>query len=84
MADLPDCMEAEDLAHARIYERDGRTYIIRDAWSDGGYEYRDGLTLARCEYLVWRGDLSLEWKPCAEGVEFADIEPAFTTITLHG
>lgn len=67
---------------ARFYEVTNKPnlmdiYVIRDA--DGPH---------KCEYAVWRvppgeaSGLRVQWKPCAEGVKFADIEPAMQRQTL--
>jgi len=67
---------------ARFYEQPAsgnalNIYVIRDA---GGPH--------KCEYAVWRvppgeaSGLRVQWKPCAEGVKFADIEPAMQRQTL--
>jgi hypothetical protein len=58
----------------RTSEWNGGVYVVRDVWSDGGHEYRMGLKLDRCEYAVMDGDQKV-WKPCIEGVMWADIEP---------
>lgn len=49
---------------SRCYERDGAVYLIRDVGPRMG-----------CEYAVRGDDDVVEWKPCAEGVAFTDIEP---------
>jgi hypothetical protein len=63
-----------EFANARVFEHDGRVYIIRDVWSDGGNVCRKGLNFLHCQYAVVREDI-LEWRACGEGVMFADIEP---------
>ena len=51
----------------RSQEWNGGIYVIRDVWrEDGKHE--------RCEYAVMDGD-QMAWKPCIEGVLYADIEP---------
>lgn len=65
----------DSFPQARVHlQPNGDVFVIRDVWSDGGNEYRKGLSLMRCEYAVHRGN-EIEWKPCAEGVRFSDIEP---------
>ena len=58
----------------RSQEWNGGVYVIRDVWSDGGHVYRRGLKLDRCEYAVMEDGAEV-WKPCIEGVMYADIEP---------
>ncbi len=60
--------------NARIREHEGKTYVIRDIWSNGSDIYQKDDRLVRCEYAVKDGS-AVVWKPCAEGVMFADIEP---------
>ncbi len=60
--------------NARVYDHEGKTYAVRDVWSNGSHIYQNGDRLVRCEYAVKDGGSAI-WKPCAEGVMFADIEP---------
>ena len=59
----------------RRTEWNGGLYIIRDVWEmtpgPEGFKGR----LERCEYAVKNDEGHTIWKPCIEGVLFADIEP---------
>lgn len=56
----------------RKYETPEGVFIIRDQWvANLGV----GVRLDRCEYAVKGDDGAKVWKPCCEGVLFADIEP---------
>lgn len=45
----------------------GGLYVIRDVMKGGKF--------SRCEYAAIVRDGELVWRPCIEGVQFADIEP---------
>lgn len=75
----------------RRNEWNGAIYILRDVWVLD--ETRaEGFRLDRCEYAVKGADGRKVWKPCVEGVEYADIEwfevspslgRASSTVRLH-
>jgi len=52
----------------RRYDTEQGIYLIRDVRDEVG-------RFAGCEYAVKAADSSEIWKPCAEGVLFAEIEP---------
>lgn len=56
---------------AELYGK--HVYVIRDVMADNG-------KLDRCEYLTRAGDRAV-WRPCVEGVQFADIQPL---VTING
>ncbi|MBQ0707852.1 hypothetical protein [Ochrobactrum sp. AP1BH01-1] len=53
--------------NVRRHETEQGIYLIRDVQDEAG-------RFAGCEYAV-KSDDGTVWKPCAEGVLFADIEP---------
>lgn len=63
-------------AHYRSLIERERWYV----WEGGIYAIRDVITpegkfAGFCEYAARLMDGALMWKPCAEGVDFKDIEP---------
>ena len=64
-------MTMAEYSELRAYQQEERIYVIRDVFEGG--------KLARCEYAsmpyLSMSDHAIVWKPCIEGVSFADIEP---------
>lgn len=51
-----------------------------NVWEHGIYVIRDvlhnsGKPSGQCEYAVFDEDMQIEWRPCLEGVLYADIRP---------
>ena len=53
--------------HERRYRVNGALYVIRDLYK--------GRQFIACEYAQRNPNGSTRWLPCAEGVEFAAIQP---------
>jgi hypothetical protein len=59
----------------RVYVHEAKVYVIRDLWDGGLPEIGKFIS---CEYATLTVDgAQLSWTPCAEGVDFKDIEPLF-------
>lgn len=52
----------------RVFERAGNVYVIRDVL------HANGKPSGQCQYAVLDDD-GIAWRPCVEGVLFADIQP---------
>lgn len=56
------------LSEWRVIQHERGVYIIRDIL------HASGKFSGQCQYAV-RDDQEMTWRPCVEGVLFADIEP---------
>lgn len=87
---VPDAQRAGEEAVSELYGEmrfhpfEGKTYVIRDVFLANGAEpYRRGSRFVRCDYATCvhrsldddSGRHGVKWTPCAEGAEFADIQP---------
>ena len=66
-------MNAPRIGEERRHEYEGKVFIIRDVWVKDANR-PSGERLLHCEYKTKVGRKAV-WKPCFEGVLFADIEP---------
>jgi hypothetical protein len=58
----------------RDFAWNGNVYRVRDVWR-ANERSSTGVSLLCCEYATKSERGGTVWKPCIEGVEFADIEP---------
>lgn len=64
------------VAGERWYVWSKCAYVIRDHFNGEG-------KFVRCEYGTRMLDGGIAWKPCEEGVEFADIEPFAANVQVN-
>jgi len=55
----------------RYYFYEGALYLIRDVYTDGKF--------MGCEYATQGREKYMQWTPCREGGDFAEIKPFVTS-----